>query len=430
MKSPNLTADIERSVLGAILLEPEIMGEVATKIGAHHFGVQSHQMIFGAMIGLSSNGAPIDYLSIADQLGSRLRNIGGMAYLSTLTEGVASHGVPHNHISKIREAAQKRALSALGEKLASQCLDPATDAPQAVLDARAAILAIAEDGETDTPEPSLSDQVSKTLNRLHTERFSERLYSGFETGLPNLDAILCGIRRKELVCLGAQAATGKSAFASQIACHNARDGQGVAFFSLEMSSDSLLSRILAAESGVPAWMMRQPRQIVDAHWRDLESAAVEISKWPLFIDETGSLTLDKLLARARHHVTKNGVGLVIVDHIGLVEVPKAVNKEDRVSTVSNGLRNLAKQENVAVILLAHVSRAPDKDPNRRPVKSDLRDSAMLENHAHIVLMPYRPINEVGEFTGQDEIIIAKARDGEQGPVQVKFDVKSLRYKPR
>ena len=250
---------------------------------------------------------------------------------------------------------------------------------------------------------------------------------GLPTGLEPLDVVTGGLRPGELVVIGALPSAGKTAFAGQIVAANAEAGHPVGVFSLEMSRWDLGRRFLSSVTSVSASKIRHPGHIAKEDWVALAQGAAEICDWPVWFDDSGSITVTELLARARLFITRKKVRLIVVDYLQLVRA-EGRDIRERVGNVADALRQLAKAERVPVVLLSQLRRP--QNVNDVPTMIDLKESGDIEAHAHVVLLLHTPTGSDGRPTGEDTIIVGKNRNGAKGPVPVTFSAHKLRFYPR
>lgn len=250
---------------------------------------------------------------------------------------------------------------------------------------------------------------------------------GLATGIQALDDATGGIRSGELWIIGALPGRGKTALGLQIAAANAANGVPTLVFSLEMAKELVLQRILAAISGVKAGRIRNPNFLSERDLRDLQEAAAKCAEWPLYVDESSQLTVDELRARAKLFVRRHRVKLIVADYLRLIRAGGRELRE-QVGNAADCLRRIAKEENIAVVGLSQLKRP--ENINDRPNMLGLKESGDIEAHAHVCLLLYQPVNESGEFTHEDEIIIGKQRNGPLGTERVIFDHNTLTFKSR
>lgn len=424
--------DAERSILGAILLDNELMSEAARSLEPDHFSLDAHRRLYGRMRKLDMGGNPIDQITLLDELNrsKELDHVGGIPYIAGLTDRVPRRTSIEHYVRIVREKATRRALIHISNGVMKQAMDGPENAGEILDSAEQSLLAIRAE-QTGEQEPKLSEQLMKVLNRLEIERRSERELLGLTLAVPDLDYVTQGLRAGELMVVGALPERGKTAYAMQVARENAKRGDGVAVFSLEMGADPILSRCLATIANVHPSKMRNPKWMDDDERDRLFKATEEMSQWPLFIQENGSLTPIQLVSRARLYVRRERVKLIIVDHLKAMSF-RAPGRDPRtqINYAMESLRLLAKEENVAVIVLHHLARPLNKDINAEPNMLWLKESGDIEAAVHIALLLHRPQDDQGRWTFEDKIIQGKMRDGVKGPVPVRFDERALEYKPR
>jgi replicative DNA helicase len=252
---------------------------------------------------------------------------------------------------------------------------------------------------------------------------------GLRTGLGSLDVLTGGIRPGELWTIGALPGRGKTALGVQILLANGKQGMPCCAFSLEMQALEIGRRFIAAESSIPAINLRNPQTIRKERWMQMAESAAEIAQMPIYVDDRSTLKVHELLASARLYIRRHGVKLIVVDYLRLVEAPGRDIRE-RVGYVADSLRQLAKTERIAVVLLSQLRR-PDGGINSRPSMLDLKESGDVEAHSHVVLLPYLPVAEDGKPIPEDQLlIIGKNRNGGIGSLPVYFDEKRLQFVER
>jgi replicative DNA helicase len=420
----NDSSQIERALLGSILLDGKRIYESMTLVKLEDFALNSHREIYGAMLELAQSGQGIETTLLAEKLrhSGSLERVGGWSYLGELTTGV---GVSFKGYAKgVVEHSRRRRFVSVCELGTSVARD-GDELEQCISRVETGLLTIRAD-ENKPEAIALKGFALATLNQMLALRDSPNELIGYSTGVPELDLSTTGVRAGELWVIGALPGRGKTAAGLQIAASAARAGTPTLFFSLEMGKDQLLLRLLSGESGVSATKVRNPRWLNESQIQYLTNSAGDVMEWPLYVDDSSSLTAHELMARAKLYIRRFGVKLIIVDYLRLIEAQGRELRE-RVANAANCLRQVAKDENVAVVALSQLKRPPNI--NDRPTMIDLKESGDVEAHAHTVLLLYQPV-ENGEFTHEDEIIIGKQRNGPLGTVKVVFDTKTLRFLPR
>lgn len=415
--------EAEKGVLGAILLENDLAVDATAKLDVEKFSLDAHRRIFRHMVELSDAGKPIDALMLSDSMtrSGELKQIGGIGYISELTEGVPRRSSIEHYIKLIRDKWILRSIMQTADAALARC---GTDEPSEILgDIEAQLLELRAE-RTQRAEAHLSTFIGEVAERLHDKRTEELV--GFTTGIGSIDRATTGIRCGELWIIGALPGRGKTAVGAQIAVANASQGHPTMFFSLEMTREQLAERMISPESGVVPTKIR--KRWLDANEKRLvREAAERMMGWSLYVDDSADLTDRELMARAKLAIRRYGTKLIIVDYLRLLKCPGKELRE-RVGEAANTLRKLAKQENVAVVGLSQLRRP--EDINNRPSMIDLKESGDIEAHAHTVLLMYQPLDKTGKFTGEDEIIIGKQRNGPLGSEPVTFKKDTLTFEER
>ncbi len=416
----------EKSILGAILLDSRAFSEAAQHLKPSDFSLDSHRRIFACMADLAESSKPIDLVMLVEELDRRkeLEAIGDVGYISGLVDGVPDRPSIEHYVCIVKQKAQLRGLISAAQVAIARALDgeqPAEVAGgllQTVLDVEAqAQVNHALTGRDFMPE---------VLRELELQSQSGGLV-GLPTGLDPLDLITGGLRKGELVVVGALPSAGKTALACQIVTANAEAGNAVGVFSLEMSRWDLGKRLLSAVTAVSASKIRHPGHIKKDEWSALATGAAVIAEWPVWFDDSGTISVPELLARARLFITRMKAKLIVVDYLQLVRA-EARDIRERVGKVADALRQLAKAERIPIVLLSQLRRP--QNVNDSPTIIDLKESGDIEAHAHLVLLLHAPTAPDGRPTGEDTIIVAKNRNGAKGPVPVVFSPHKLRFYPR
>lgn len=419
----------EGIILGSIILDNAHCDEAAQSLAPTDFSLEANRRIYRAMRDMRQQGNHIEEFSLAEELDRRgeLEAAGGRGYIDSLSDGVVMRNSIAHHISIVSKKARLRAVLTAIEKAEAKALTEC-ELEEVLGGLEQDLYDIRSDWITQK-ETSFPEMVWATLRAIETESRSTEDVLGLTTTLKKLDEATTGLRPTEVWTLGAFPGRGKTAFAKQIASGNLKRGVPVKFFEIEMDGDPLIRRILAAETGIPASMLRNPGLVNDSERRRIKEAGSVIAEWPLKLDTTASLSITELLARARLSVIRDKVELVIVDHIGLIDAP-GVDNTRRLENVSKMIRAFAKQTKVPVLQLSHLSNPQAKEINRRPTMLDLKYSGDIAGHSHVVLLLFVPENQAGEPTGEDEIIIGKIREGCKGPLAVRFNTDRLEFEPR
>jgi replicative DNA helicase len=426
--------EAERSILGAILLDNHALNAAVEKIRSEDFFLSQHRQIFERMIQLGEKQQAIDVVTLMDDLSRRgeLEAAGGIAYLSQLADGLPRVTNVEHYARIVKEKSVLRSLIFSASAIQEQALAAGDDADVILDRAESVIFQLAED-RVKVGLIGVKELVRDNYERLE-KIFSEgRRITGLTTGYPGLDNETAGLQPSELIILAARPSMGKTALALNISENVAlRLREPVAVFSLEMSKESLLLRLLASEARVDAHKFRTGHMGRD-DWGKITGALTNLADAPLWIDDSASSTVMEIGAKARRLKRDRGLSLLVVDYLQLV-VPthsgRGTNRQEEVSSISRGLKGLAKELKVPVLVLSQLTRAPERD-DRKPQLSDLRESGAIEQDADVVLFINRPNFYKTDLPEEDrakaELIIAKQRNGPTGSMNFVFLARHTRF---
>lgn len=419
--------DMERAVLGAILVNPELIYEATAQLRPDDFFLDSHRRLFRALCRMHDSGAPLDELLLVEELRSshELEIVGGAACLSDLATGIPRRSSIAFQIGVIREMAQRRAIIIAAEGAMAAATADEEKPAQIIARLEDRLLEAQSKGHTARQIGEVM-QCSVDKLELFQRRASGRAL-GLTTTLESVDEATTAIREDELWIIGARPNVGKTPFGCQIAIENARQGVPVLVFSLEMADFQLGYRVLSHAGFAKPGVVRDPRHAREETWQRILSAPDAVREWPLFIDDTPGLPLAELKHRMRYAVAKHGVRLVVLDYVQLVGAP-GKNGYERVSNVARGLQHLCRQTHCPIVALSQLNREA-KDLAREPLLGDLRESGELEQNANVVLLLHRPPEDGASTPGiKAKIIAAKVREGRGGSVNAHFDETTLTFK--
>jgi replicative DNA helicase len=426
-RSLPVNVEAERSVLGSIMLDAKAIDEAAALgLVPSDFSLDSHRKIFSAMQQVSESMSVIDTITLPAELNRRkeLEAVGGYAYISGLLDGVPDRPSIKHYVKIVREkAAQRKVMAACNATVA------------AVADGSSSQEAIGQLGETLLQIQTGTDDAPAE----RVLKFSDAVYSdwekladgsddliGLSTGLESLDLVTTGIRPGETWAIGGRTGDGKTSLALQIAAANCRRDVAVGYFSIEMSKSELLQRLWSHEGRIPFGYIRNPRRASADMRSQVRRAMATVGCLPLFVAEDGSLSLQKLLAKARLLIRQEKLALIVVDYVQLISA-NAPNERERMTKISNQIRALAKDTGVPILAVSQLNRPKDRNQNERPNKFSMKESGSLENDANTILLIYRPMDDFGRPTGDDEIVIAKQRHGPLSNEAVRFDSRTMTF---
>ncbi len=427
---PPQNSEAEISVLGSMLISAEATYLAFELLTEEHFYKNSHKLIFSAMAGLFQKNEPIDLVTVMEQL-RREKNLeaaGGASYLTSLAEGVptASHVAHYARI--VREKSTLRGLIRLFDSFAAECYENPEDIGFFVDRVEQAIYGIARDKQA-RDFVHIRDLIHGSLETAESLMKNKQLVTGMPTGFLEFDERTSGLQPSDLVIVASRPSMGKTSLGLNIAQHAAvKERLPVAVFSLEMSREQLVQRLLCAEARVNSHQLRTG-YLSESAFPRLTSAAEKLNEAEIFIDDTPAISGLELRAKARRLKAQKDIKMVIVDYLQLMNWSgKADNRQQEISEISRSLKALARELEIPVIALSQLSRAVEARTDKRPVLSDLRESGAIEQDADIVVLLYRPeYYDSSKKPGEAEINIAKQRNGPVGSFNLAFIKEYARF---
>ena len=440
-KLPPQNIEAEQAVLAAILLDNQAINKVVETLRVEDFYKESHRRIFSAMLEMNEKNEAVDLITLTDFLRGKnqLESVGGASYLTELLNNVSTAANVRLHAKIVHEKALLRYLISIATEIVTQGYENQGKVEDLLDQAERSIFAISDKSMRTTFIP-MKDLVKEGFEII--ERLSEKKMTGLPTGFPDLDELTSGLQASDLIIVAGRPSMGKTAFALGMAQNVAIQRHGtVGIFSLEMSKEQLVLRMLCSEARVDAHKIRSGYlgRPGNDNWQQLIRAAGKLSEAPIFIDDSASISILEMRAKARRLKSERQLGLIIVDYLQLMRGRgDANNREQEISDISRSLKGLAKELHVPVIALSQLSRAVESREKRRPMLADLRESGAIEQDADVVLFIYR--EEVydpckcprdGECIcgkkGLAEIIIGKQRNGPIGLVKLAFIDRYTRF---
>lgn len=432
-KVPPQNVDAEMSLLGAILIDGEIIADVTDKIHAGDFYDKRHDAIFDGMLRLYERHKPVDLLTLSDELRRKdeLEMVGGSSYLTELTNYVPTAAHATAYAELVAQKAVRRRLIKASSDIAELGYNEDTSVEELLGHAEAELFSVS-DQSLKQDLISLETILNESFDRIEELHRNKGQLRGVPTGYRDLDNMTAGLQRSDLIILAARPAMGKTTLVTNLAYNVATIAkQPVLFFSLEMSKEQLVDRMLADAAGVDSWNIRTGN-LSDEDFGKLSEAMGEMAEAPIYIDDTPGISVLELRTKARREAHNHPLGLIIIDYLQLLTGSgrRSENRVQEVSEISRGLKLIARELNVPVIALSQLSRTVEQRTPPRPQLSDLRESGSIEQDADIVSFIYRPAyydpdnEEVANIT---ELIIAKHRNGPTGTVQLFFHPERLRF---
>lgn len=431
-KVPPQNIDAEMSLLGAVLINEDVLGDVTEHVTPRDFYDKRHATIFSGMVKLFERHKPVDLLTLTDELKKKdeLDMVGGSAYLTELTNYVPTAAHAETYAEMVSQKAIRRRLIKASGEISELGFDEEYDVQELLGKAEAELFSVSDQSlkqDLTSIETILTDSFDR-MEELHRNKGAIR---GVKTGYRDLDDMTAGLQRSDLIILAARPAMGKTTLVTNLAYNVATvNKQSVLFFSLEMSKEQLVDRMLADASGVDAWNIRTGN-LSDEDFSKLSEAMGEMAEAPIFIDDKPGLSVLEMRTKARRAAHDAPLGLIIVDYLQLMQGSSKTegNRVQEVSEISRGLKLIAREMNVPVIALSQLSRSVENRTPQVPQLSDLRESGSIEQDADIVMFIYREAyyNPETERENITDLIIAKHRNGPVGKVELYFHPERLRF---
>jgi replicative DNA helicase len=417
------SVEAERSVLGSILLDNRLCNQAMEVLRPDDFYLDSHRKIYEKMISLSEMGRPIDPMILGEELqrAGEYDQVGGRPYVAGLVDSIPRLENIEHYARIVKGKATLRRMIAASNQIIASCFEQEQEVESILDQAEKAIFAIAEDrmreGFTD-----VGSIAHKRLEEIESMAGRAEMITGVPTGFTDLDKMTAGLQRSDLVIVAARPSMGKTSFALNVAQYAARSGYTVGVFSLEMSSQQLVSRLLCSEAHIDAHRFRTG-YLNREEWARLADGLHRLSESRIFIDDSPGITTLEMRAKARRLKQEHGLDMLVVDYLQLIQSRgRTDSRTNEVSQISRDLKMLAKELDVPLIALSQLSRAPETRTDHRPQLSDLRESGSIEQDADVVAFIYREemYGQTDENQGVAELIIGKQRNGPTGSVKMAF----------
>lgn len=429
---PPQAVDIEQVVLGAMMLEKNAINDAIDILNQNSFYDPKHQLIYKAIKELFASTNPVDLITVTTRLSKNgeIEAAGGVAYVASLTERVASSAHIQFHARIIAEKYIKRELIKISSEIIRDAFDETKDVFELLNDAERDLFQIAENNMSKQVSV-MQNVVREAIQEIEKAAQNKDGISGVPSGFFYLDKLTSGWQRSDMIVIAARPAMGKTAFVLSMARNTAVDyGLGVAVFSLEMSAVQLVKRLIASEARIKAEKLRKG-DLQDHEFQQMHSRITKLAKAPIYIDDTAGITIFDFRAKCRRLKAQHDIQLIIIDYLQLMTAKDGKgggNREQEISTISRSIKEIAKELNVPIIALSQLSRSVEqRGGDKRPLLSDLRESGAIEQDADIVSFIYRPeyygllTDEQGNSNANvGEIIIAKHRNGSLDRVRLRF----------
>jgi replicative DNA helicase len=432
-RTPPNNLEAEKSVLGSVLLDNEVYANLEGAIAAEHFYKEGHRKIWRSLERLFRRGEPMDLVTVVEDLrqAGDLEAVGSVAYLIGLTDGVATAAYAESYANIVREKAVLRDLIGASGRILQSAYEQAAPLEQLLDQAESAVFEISSSKRRSFFE-GMPQLVSDTFAQINEHFNNPDPVTGTRMGFKELDSLTSGLQPSSLNVLAARPSMGKTAFALTIAQNVAlREKRAVGIFSLEMSGVQLVTRMLCSEARVDMSRVRSG-QLSDRDFQRLADTAGRMAEAPIYIDDHADLTVMELRSRSRRLMAEHDLGLIVIDYLQLMSGnsrSQSENRQQEISNISRGLKALARELDIPVLVLSQLSRAVESRPNKRPMLSDLRESGAIEQDADLVMFIYRDeyYDPHSEKQGIAEIIIGKQRNGPVGQLDLQFHNAHVRF---
>ncbi len=429
---PPQNLDAERAVLGAVLVDSAAMNKIVEILTPEAFYSPANQIIYKCFLTLYNQSKPIDILTVGDYLGanSQLEKVGGREYLSELAMDNALVSNIAYYANIIKDNSTKRRLILAGSSIVENGYSlPSTQ--EALENAERLIFDIAQERTSNELLP-ISDLLMKTVDQIEYRFNNQGAYTGVVSGFHDLDKLTTGFQKSDLIILAARPSMGKTALALNIAQNAAIRGKvPTAIFSLEMSKEQLVQRIICAEAELDAQKVRTG-QLETKEWEKITNAMNTLHSTPIMIDDTGGLSVSEIRAKLRRLKMKcPDLGLVIIDYLQLIEDKSSTDRNQQISSISRSLKALARELELPVIALSQLSRKVEDRKDKTPMLSDLRESGAIEQDADVVMFVYREEyyeKDNPELKNKAQIVVAKQRNGPTGQFDLLFQGSTTKFK--
>jgi len=435
-KVPPQNLEAEMSILGGILLDNEAINRALEIIRPEEFYRESHRKIFRAMIDLSNNGEPCDFITLTGMLKKRgeLEDAGGGAYLSTLVDYVPTAANIAYYCKMVKEKAVSRSLITAATDIVTKSFNEQTNVEELLDSAQKAIFEISEN-KLRPAFYHVKDLVGTTIRTIEKLYEKKEHVTGIPTGFIDLDGMTAGFQKGDLIIVAGRPSMGKTAFALNLGQHasiHTEEKTGVAIFSLEMSKEQLVTRLLCSEAKIDASRLRTGH-LIESDWGRLMNGAGKLHDAQIYIDDTPAISVLEMRAKCRRLKAEKDIGLVVVDYLQLMRGANTESRQQEISEISRSLKALAKELSIPVVALSQLNRGLESRTDKRPMMSDLRESGAIEQDADVIMFVYRDAvyceackKRDGSCTieGHDrqaEIIIGKQRNGPIGSVNLIFN---------
>jgi replicative DNA helicase len=415
----------ERSILGAIMLDPEAIIQIAEKLKPESFYEPVHQTIYGVMSELFEQRTPIDAVTVTNSLKKKkeLSKVGGASMIAELTNAVSSASNITHYAKLVAEAALRRNMISASAFMNEKAFEETTPIQEIIDGIEQSVFGLSQQQASKAFIP-IKDTLAESFERLDELQKSGSDMRGLSTGFNDLDGVLAGLHKSNLIILAARPGTGKTAFALNVSRHISVElKKKVGFFSLEMSKEELVDRLLVAQSDIDAWRLKTGR-LDQQDFLKLSDGMGVLAEAQIFIDDTPGLSISEMRTKCRRLMLEHQIDFLVVDYLQLAHGRTRDNRVQEVAEISQGLKNIARELRIPVLALSQLSRAVESRGEKIPQLSDLRESGSIEQDADVVLFLYRKDDDNRESVN---LKIAKHRNGAIGDIELYFRGERMKF---
>lgn len=429
---PPQNISAEESLIGSLMLDRDAIIKVADVVSGDDFYVDKNKLIFEAIIGLYEKREPIDLVTLSNALtkNKKLETIGGRAYLTSLVNSVPSAAHVTHYANIVAQKATLRRLQEASSRISGLAYDETQELDQVLDTAEQTLFDVSQKHLKQNFTP-IKEVLAESFDRLDSLHMDKKQIRGVPTGFRPLDNLLAGLQKSDLIILAARPSMGKTSLALNMAHHVAvKEGIPVGIFSLEMSKEQLIDRLLSAEAGIDSWKLRTGH-LEDRDFEKLNKAMGVLSEAPIYIDDSAMTNVMEMRTKARRLQSEHDLGLIVIDYLQLMSGRgNTDNRVNEISEISRGLKGLAREINVPVIALSQLSRAVEARHPQIPQLADLRESGSIEQDADVVMFIYREdyYNKDSERQNIADILVKKHRNGPTGDVELFFSPEQMLFK--
>jgi len=429
---PPHNKEAEQAVIAAILIDDQALDKIIDKIKPDDFYIPGHQYLYSRILNLQESGKPVDVVTLLGTMSDEeLTKAGGVDYVSSLVDILPSSANVAHYADTVRDRSVLRQLIGMASEIAETCYDNEGDVADVVEAAEKRIFSLAEK-KLNSNARSIGSLIPATIDALDRLYKNKNILSGVTTGFKDFNEITNGFQPSDLIIIAGRPGMGKTAFALNVALNAAYadDNKSVAFFTLEMSSQQLVQRLLSSTAQIESAKLRSGNFTM-SDWQKLSSVGGELSNIKFFLDDTPAINPLELRAKCRRLKREQGLDIVFVDYLQLMSSTKGDNREQQISDISRSLKALAKELDIPVVALSQLNRGVEQRQEKRPMISDLRESGAIEQDADIIIFLYRDevyTKEKCVIPGVAEVILAKHRHGATGDVRLAFVKEYMQFR--